>query len=238
MTVRESRIFRISGHRKPYRGESQCSLVLLRNARNESRYSVSFIRPYSRHDSPAPPDQARRSLPTKPYDSQLPTVFAQITLYLGHKRRIRAANPGDSRQKFKSKQRKSVKVKENPSNEDWDWTALPPSVWNNLLTARNPERYWLSTKSGQVTVSYRITKSLEPALISSAKPKARKHRPRHSRKHPRHSHTKAVLSTIVEDQIQSTTLATTTEIPIVKRTTKRPRSRNPLCYFTALPCAD
>ncbi|KAI1695171.1 hypothetical protein DdX_19729 [Ditylenchus destructor] len=128
--------------------------------------------------------------------------------------------------------------RENPSNEDWDWTVLPPSVWNNLLTARNPERYWLPTKSAQVTEPSRTTKSPEPALISSAKPKTRKHRPRHSRKHPRHSHTKAVLYTIVEDQVQSTTIATTTEIPIVKRTTKRPRSRNPLCYFTALPCAD
>ncbi|KAI1695858.1 hypothetical protein DdX_19354 [Ditylenchus destructor] len=131
------------------------------------------------------------------------------------------------------------KIQENHSNEDWDWTALPPSVWTNLLTARNPERYWLPTKSAQMTEPSKTTKSPEPALLASAKPKTRKHRPRHSRKHPRHSHTKAVLYTEVEDQVQSTTSMTTiTEIPIVKRTTKRPRSRNPLCYFTALPCAD
>ncbi|KAI1698870.1 hypothetical protein DdX_17668 [Ditylenchus destructor] len=131
------------------------------------------------------------------------------------------------------------KIKENPSNEDWDWSALPPSVWNNLLAARNPEKYLLATKSVQVTEPSTTIKSPEPALIAGEKSKKRKHRQRHSRKHPRHSHTKAVLSTIVEDQVQSTTsMATITEIPIVKRTTKRPRSRNPLCYFTALPCAD
>ncbi|KAI1696066.1 hypothetical protein Ddc_20720 [Ditylenchus destructor] len=127
------------------------------------------------------------------------------------------------------------KAEGNPSNENWDWTALPPSVWKNLLMARNPEKYWLARKSVQLTEPSRTTKSSEPSLMAIAKPKTRKHRHKHSRKHPRHSQTKAVLSTIVQDQVQSTT---TTEIPIVKKRTKLPRSRNPLCYFTALPCAD
>ncbi|KAI1696067.1 hypothetical protein Ddc_20721 [Ditylenchus destructor] len=120
------------------------------------------------------------------------------------------------------------KTKENPSNEDWDWTVLPPSVWMNLITASNPKKFWLPTQSSQMTESSRTIKSGEPSRIAIAKPKTRKHRHRHSRKHPRHSQTKAV----VQYQVQSTT---TTEIPIVKKRTKLPKSRNPLCYFTALP---
>ncbi|KAI1703977.1 hypothetical protein Ddc_16335 [Ditylenchus destructor] len=127
------------------------------------------------------------------------------------------------------------KAERNPSNKDWDWTILPPSVWTNLLTARNPEKYWMPTRSSSITEPSRTTKSSEPSRIAIAKPKTRKHRHRHSRKHPRHSQTKAVLSVLVQDQVQSTT---TTEISIVLKRTKLPRSRNPLCYFTALPCAD
>ncbi|KAI1703978.1 hypothetical protein Ddc_16336 [Ditylenchus destructor] len=142
----------------------------------------------------------------------------------------------DTRDKNSDQKRENKdKAEGNPSNEDWDWTILPPSVWTNLLTARDPEKYWLARKSVQLTEPSRTTKSSEPFRIAIAKPKTRKHRHRHSRKHPRHSQTKAVLSTIVQDQVQSTT---TTEIPIVLKRTKLPRSRNPLCYFTALPCAD
>ncbi|KAI1716889.1 hypothetical protein Ddc_10265 [Ditylenchus destructor] len=131
------------------------------------------------------------------------------------------------------------KAKENPSNEDWDWTILPPSVWTNLLMTRNPEKYWLPTESIQITEPSRITKASEPALTAIARPKMRIHRHRHSQKNPSHLLTKAVLSTVIQDQAQSTTtLTTTTEIPIVQKRTKLSRSRNPLCYFTALPCAD
>ncbi|KAI1693058.1 hypothetical protein DdX_20869 [Ditylenchus destructor] len=146
----------------------------------------------------------------------------------------------DTRDKNSDQKRdNSNKAKQNLSNEDLDWTVLPPSVWTHLLMTRNPKQYWLSTESGQIIESPRITKASEPALIAIAKTKpqefTRNHRHRHSPKHPKHSQTKVVITTVVQDRAQSTT---TTEIPIVKKTTKLPRSRNPLCYFTALPCAD
>ncbi|KAI1709448.1 hypothetical protein DdX_11235 [Ditylenchus destructor] len=133
----------------------------------------------------------------------------------------------------------SNKAKQNLSNEDLDWTVLPPSVWTHLLMTRNPKQYWLSTESGQIIEPPRITKASEPALIAITKTKphefSRNHRHRHSPKHRKHSQTKVVIATVVQDQSRS---STTTEIPNVKKTTKLPRSRNPLCYFTALPCAD
>ncbi|KAI1698866.1 hypothetical protein DdX_17664 [Ditylenchus destructor] len=91
--------------------------------------------------------------------------------------------------------------------------------WPKALTVKNP-----------ANPTPEQTTPLSPASPTTLRFRSHTHRRKHS---PNHFRKSIVPSGLVKPKWTTKKVTVTTEI---QRTTKLPRSKNPLCYFTAISC--